>query len=198
MKSELPHKIEAILFWKAEPVEAGRLAKLLNASVDDVIGAARELAGALAGRGIALIETTAGSETNDIVFELRTAPEMSSLIEQLTREELIRDVGKAGLETLAIVLYKSPVTRREIDYIRGVNSQFILRNLLMRRLVERQPSPNDQRSFVYVPTPDLLGYLGITTIEQLPDFESYRTKIVEIERMGAEVKSDVPSSQTTP
>ena len=80
-------------------------------------------------------------------------------------------MGRAGLETISIILYKAPVPKSEIDFIRGVNSQFILRNLLIRGLVERIPSSSG-RGGAYRPTLDLLRYLGVTKVEELPDYES--------------------------
>jgi len=114
--------------------------------------------------------------TNDDVM-LGTTKEMSSTIEKLTKEELVRDLGKAGLETLSIVLYQGPISRADIDFIRGVNSQFILRNLLIRGLVERVENPKDARSFLYKTTLSLLAHLGITKIEELPEYSQVRDDI---------------------
>ena len=86
----------------------------------------------LKGRGLSLVRT-------DDEVMLGTAKEFSGLIEDLAKEELSRDLGKAGLETLSIVLYLGPITRADIDYIRGVNSQFILRALLIRADGPGQP-----------------------------------------------------------
>ena len=121
-------------------------------------------------RGLTLIQT-------DTEVMLGTAKEFSPLIEQLTKEELSRDLGKAGLETLSIVLYQGPISRADIDYIRGVNSQFILRNLLIRGLVERIDNPKDARSFLYKTTLDLLAHLGISKVEDLPEYEKVRSDI---------------------
>jgi segregation and condensation protein B len=108
---------------------------------------------------------------------LGTSKDISSLIETLSKEELVKDLGKAGLETLSIILYQGPISRAEIDYIRGVNSNFILRNLLIRGLVERVENPNDQRSFLYKPTLELISYLGLSKITDLPDYETVRKDI---------------------
>ena len=75
------------------------------------------------------------------------------------------EIGKAGLETLAIVLYNGPVSRREIDYIRGVNSSFILRNLCVRGLVEREADSKDQKIFKYRSSLNLLAHLGIKRLK---------------------------------
>lgn len=177
----LPQQIEAILFWKAEPVAVGKLASLLNTDVETVRKGIAELEVQLNGRGIALVRT-------DDEVMLGTSKELSSLIEQLTKDELTRDLGKAGLETLSIVLYQGPITRAEIDYIRGVNSQFILRALLIRGLVERVDNPKDQRSFLYKTTLELLAHLGISKVEDLPEYERVR-KDIEAVRQSTEAQS---------
>ena len=155
---KLDTKIEALLFFKGEGVKIKELVKLLKTDKEDVENALLELKEKLSDRGIGLIRK------EDEVM-LGTVSEMSDLIEEIRKEELTKDLGKAGAETLSIVLYKGPITRAEIDYIRGVNSTFILRNLLIRGLVEKVPNPKDQRSFLYKPTLELLSYLGISGIK---------------------------------
>jgi len=71
------------------------------------------------------------------------------------------------------------VRRSEIDYIRGVNSSYILRNMVMRGLVERISIPNN-RSFVYRPTFELLAYLGISCVEELPNYGLVNKQIEQI------------------
>jgi segregation and condensation protein B len=108
---------------------------------------------------------------------LGTHPDLSELMLSIRKEELSRDIGKAGLETLSIILYKGEVARSEIDYIRGVNSSFILRNLLIRGLVERFTNPSDSRSYLYKPTFQLMSFLGITKIEDLPKYEEVEEQL---------------------
>jgi segregation and condensation protein B len=166
----LSAKIEAILFWKAEPVSIKKLASLLNEKVEGVKAGLIELEKTLVGRGVTLVQTD-----EDVM--LGTAKELSPLIEQLTKDELTRDLGKAGLETLSIVLYQGPISRSDLDYIRGVNSQFILRALLIRGLVERIDNPADARSYLYKTTIDLLSHLGISKVSELPEYEQVRKDI---------------------
>ena len=166
----LSQQLEAILFWKAEPVSVKKLATLLGTDATDIKSGLRELENTLKDRGLTLVQTD-----EDVM--LGTAKELSPLIEKLTKEELSRDLGKAGLETLSIILYQGPITRADIDYIRGVNSQFIVRNLLIRGLVERVENPKDARSFLYKTTLDLLSDLGISKIEELPEYELVRRDI---------------------
>ena len=106
----------------------------------------------------------------DNEITLCTAPELSPLIEDLQKEELNKDLSKASLETLSIVLYKNGATRAEIDYIRGVNSSFTLRALSVRGLVEKITDPKDNRRYLYKPSFDLLSFMGVKSIEELPEY----------------------------
>lgn len=160
----LVNQVEALLFYKNEPVKLGWLVKRLATNEEALNEALNELEGELENRGFVLMR-------KDNEVRLGTNPEMSGMIEDLVKEEISRDLGRAGLETLSIVLYNGPISRTDIDYLRGVNSQFILRNLLVRGLVERVPSETDKRSLLYRPTFDLLSHLGITDIKELPDYD---------------------------
>lgn len=166
----LENKIEAILLFKNEPVTINALSKILNESVENIKVAVDDLQNKYTERGIVVV-------TNGNEVALGTHPEASGLIEKIQKDELSRELGRAGLETLAIVLYKGPVSRREIDYVRGVNSSFILRNLLIRGLVERTESEMGERSFSYKPTLELLRHLGVGKKEDLPDFKTAFGKI---------------------
>lgn len=166
----LDAKIESILFWKAEPISISKIAKILEISEPEVKSAIETLEKNLQGRGLALV-------MKDDEVTLRTSPEMSQIIEKLTKDELSRDLGKAGLETLSIILYQGPISRKEIDYIRGVNSNFIVRNLLVRGLIEKVENPKDQRSFLYKPTFELLSFMGISKIEDLPEYANVKKEL---------------------
>lgn len=159
-----PNTIEAILFYKNEPMSVSELARVLGSDEKEIQAAVERLEEDLKKRGMRL------SRKDDDV-QLVTAAEVSDLIEKITKEELAKDLGQAGLETLAIVLYRGPVSRSEIDWIRGVNGSFTLRNLMIRGLVERILNPKDSRSFLYRPTFELMNQLGITRIEDLPDYK---------------------------
>ena len=172
---DLPAQIEAVLFWKSEPVKVSELVESLSQGEAKVNQALEELTKRLSGRGLAVVRT------NDQVM-LGTAPEAGDLITQLAKEELARDIGKAGLETLAIILYRGPVPRAEIDYLRGVNSGFILRHLLVRGLVDKITNPADARSFLYRPTFELLSWLGVKEIATLPDYQRVAAELTILEK----------------
>lgn len=168
----LAEQLEAILFFKAEPVSYTYLTKLLDIERATLEAAAQELEERLAKNdgSFALIR-------NDDELLLTTSKKHSALIERIIKEEVVRDLGKAGLETIALVLYRGPISRREIDHVRGVNSTFVLRNLLVRGLVDKIPSPQDQRTFLYAPSTALIAHLGITKREDLPEFNKLNTEI---------------------
>ena len=176
----LTAQIEAILFWKAEPVTVADLSRYLSRSEGEITQALDVLAVQLSDHGITLVRN------NDAVM-LGTAPEAGDLIERLTKDELSRDIGKAGLETLTVVLYHGPATRAEIDYIRGVNSSFILRHLLVRGLVDKIPNPADARSFLYRPTFELFSWLGVKEISELPDYRQV------VDELATVIKNSTPT-----
>lgn len=163
--------IESILFYKSEPLSITELGKILGRNEEEIKAALVDLESKLSERGIALV-------WNQEKVRLGTNPEASDFIENLLKEELSKDLGKAGLETLSIILYCGPLTRSEIDFIRGVNSTFIVRNLAIRGLIEKVDNPNDQRSFLWRPTFELLSYLGVTKVTDLPDYEEVRKNVI--------------------
>lgn len=199
----LEHAIEALLFWKGEPMSFKEICKSLSlsdkdatnssathgkVSEDDVHEALAKLVDNLKGRGIVLMAN------EDQEYMLGTSNEASAFIEKLTKEELNKDLGKASLETLSIILYQGPIKRSQIDYIRGVNSTFILRNLLIRGLIEKKPAPDDNRTSIYSASFKLLSYLGVADVKDLPNFELVKN---EIEKFKTEQDTEVnePASE---
>ncbi len=168
----LEKKIESILFFRNEPVTIAELAKILGESRENLQLSISNLQKEYQDRGIVLI--TDGEQVS-----FGTHPENADLIEKLQKEEFSRELGRAGLETLAVIAYRGPISRREIDQIRGVNSGFILRTLLIRGLIERVESSTGERSFTYKPTLKLFQHLGVSSREGLPQYESAFKKIEE-------------------
>ena len=179
----LSSQIEAVLFFKAEPLSVKRLSQILKREEGEIKNAIRELREELKGRGLTLVEW-------EDEVTLGTSKDASGIIEALTKDELVKDLGKAGLETLSIILYQGPLSRADIDYIRGVNSNFILRNLLIRGLIERVENPKDQRSFLYKPTLELISHLGLSHIAELPDYESVQHDIEAFKNAQEETRHE--------
>jgi len=169
---KLSKNIEAVLFISGGPITIPRLCDIFKKNEDEIKTALKDLGTDLENRGICLI-----SNQNEVM--LGTSADSSEYCEDIIKEELNKTMGKAGLETLAIVLYKDKVTRAEIDYIRGVNSTFTLRNLSIRGLVERKINPRDKRSFIYSPSFELLRFLGINKNNELPNFLEFKKQLEE-------------------
>jgi segregation and condensation protein B len=160
----LEASIEAVLFAAGEPIEKKRLGTLLGEQPIAIQNALDELRASLENRGLTLVDTT------DEV-ELRTAADAADVVTKLREGELSKDLGRAGLEALAVVLYRGGATRSEIDWIRGVNSAGIVRSLMLRGLIERNDDPSDRRRFRYTATTDALAHLGVGSIKELPRYE---------------------------
>ena len=187
---ELEKKIEALLFWKGEPIKQRRLAEIFNVKDEEISEAIEKFKKAYEGRGVVLME-------KDDEVMLGTAPELSDFFENLQKEELNKELSKASLETLSIVLYKNGVSRAEIDYIRGVNSSFTLRALSIRGLVEKTTDPKDNRRYIYKPSFELLSYMGIKSVEELPDYGEVSNSInVAAKSLEEEIKKE--TEETSP
>ncbi len=169
----LAKQLEALLFYKGEPVTSTALSALLGVTVEEVQAAGVVLKKTLEGRGLTLV-------TEGEYLSLATASSLSDLIQQVRKEELEGPLGKAGLETLAIIIYRGPVSKSDIEYIRGVNCSSIIRSLMMRGLIERVENPSDKRSFLYRPTPELPASLGLSSTTEVPDYEAVRTRVQAI------------------
>lgn len=168
---------EAMLFSHGDPISAKKLAVAALVSEAEAKGALAELSRELEDRGIVLIE-------KDGEWQLGTNPKFAAEIETLMKREFSEELSRAALEVLAIIAYKGPITRVEIEYVRGVNSSFSIRNLLLRGLVERNEHPHDARTWLYRVSFDFLKYLGLTRIEDLPQFSELHKSRIEILEEG--------------
>ena len=160
--------IEAVLFAYGEPIQIKKIFKLLNAGEEEIKEALERLNQRYSeeNRGLKLIFA-------DEKVQLTTKPEFSPLLENFAKEEFKEDLTPAALETLSIIAYFGPISKAKIDYFRGVNSAFILRNLLMRGLIDRSEKSKEE-GYAYSLSFDALKHLGISKIEELPEYEKYK------------------------
>lgn len=158
--------IESILFSIGEPISIEKLAKTLGKNKDLVKRTIENLENDYEreDRGLRIIKK--GEKV-----QLVSAPENGHYIEKLIKDELQEGLTPVSLEALAIVAYKGPIARAEIEEIRGVNSSYILRNLLIRGLIERKGHPEDARAYIYEVSFDFLRKLGLKSIEELPEYK---------------------------
>jgi len=170
-------KIEALLFVSSGMVSKYQLGKTLELSDGDVEKCLNELEMHFksAGHGLRLMRIK-----NKV--QLMTDPMFSKTIESFLELETTNTLSQAALETLAIIAYKQPVTRPEVDVIRGVNSDGVMRTLLSKGLIEelgRADTPG--RPIYYGTSPEFLQYFGLETLESLPfvDFDALEFNINE-------------------
>jgi segregation and condensation protein B len=167
--NDIERKIEAVLFAVGDPISVKKLSSVTGEEVEAVNQAVSALKEKYLSpeSGIHIIE-------HDTGLQLATKPEVAGVIERLVKSEVHESLSPATLETLSLVSYLGPITKSSLEYIRGVNSSFTLRNLLIRGLVERIPHPKKPNTYLYRPTSDLIRHLGIEKKEDLPDFGKYQ------------------------
>lgn len=171
--NELAKKIEALLFVSGEGMTISRLSSILKKKDEEIKGGITELE-----RHFEESHSLSVLKEGDRIA-LVTSKEASKIVEGFAKEEFAGELTRAALEALTIIAYKGPVKRVEIDYIRGVNSSFIIRNLLMRGLVERVRDLKDSRAYLYRASADFLKFLGIASISDLPEYGSCVAKLEE-------------------
>ncbi|RJQ35244.1 SMC-Scp complex subunit ScpB [Candidatus Parcubacteria bacterium] len=169
---------QSYLFIEGGSLSMKKLSQLLGCTESETQAAISELKAAIEGSGLALAQT-------EREVALVTAPRVSDTIKATFEEQLQRDIGEAGLEVLATVLYRGASTRAQIDYIRGVNTSSTVRNLLSRGLLERVSNPEDSREYLYRATTELLAHLGVQTAEELPDYGTISSELAAFEKTAA-------------
>jgi segregation and condensation protein B len=190
-RAEQKRVIEAVLFLTEEPLKAEKIALVLATSLDEAEALMKDLKEdlAAAGRGIQVFETATG-------FQMGTSPELAPYLERAFSEDVSSNLSAAALEALAIIAYKQPVTRIEIESIRGVRSEHVLENLLKRKLIKingRKEGPG--RPLLYGTTADFLKYFGLRELAELPPLEAGTEAEAETE---IETKTETAPTSTDP
>lgn len=157
--------IESLLFISIRPLTAQKIA--------DVTGRdAKEIAAALD----ALVQESNTEERgmhiqkNGTKYQMVTAPHASAAVDQFLKDEVTSELTQPQLETLTVIAYRGPIAKTELELIRGVNCSLILRNLLMRGLIEEKED-RQRMVQVYSVSFEFMRFLGITEVSQLPDFQ---------------------------
>ncbi|OHA01110.1 MAG: SMC-Scp complex subunit ScpB [Candidatus Sungbacteria bacterium RIFCSPLOWO2_02_FULL_48_13b] len=170
----LKAKIESILLIVgSEGVSLKRLREILGQDESAIRQTLSELAQDYGSHGIRILQK--GDE-----WQFGTAPEENKTVEDLIKSEFAESLSRASLEVLATIAYKGPITRAEVEHIRGVNSSFSIRSLLLRGLVERIENPKDARSYLYKISFDFLKHLGIEKVENLPEWDEYHKTAIAV------------------
>lgn len=162
--------LEALLFYYGEPLDEKKISKFLEVPEKKcgvLIEALSAKLDADDKSGLTLLK-------RGNFFQLATKPSLARLGQKLIQEEFKEELTPAAVETLSIIAYLGPIPRSTVDYIRGVNSSFILRSLLMRGLVTRGFQTARKNTFEYQMSFDCLKHLGLNKIEDLPEYEKYK------------------------
>lgn len=171
----LESKIESLLFVAAKPLSVKKIAELAKAEDGQVKESLKKLMTKYnqPDNGINLLE-------NGSSYQLATGSLNRKLVQDFLKDEMTGELSKPSLETLTIIAYRGPVTKPEIEQIRGVNCSLILRNLLIRGLIQSEDDKKAMKTY-YSITFDFMRYLGLTEIKDLPNYE----KLNQDENMSA-------------
>ena len=167
--SNIKSKIESLLFVSGEEISLKAIKKALGEAGDDEIWeAVNALAEDYKDRGVRVIQ-------KDDKMQMVSAPENAPVIETLVKSHLAGELSQVSLEALACVAYHEPISKIEIDELRGVNSVFSLRSLSMRGLIEESASSenSDSKTKYYKTTLDFLKKLGIEKVSDLPRYDEF-------------------------
>ena len=160
-------RVEALLCVAASPVTTSQLGEALSIDskrVDEILGELAQLYSNQ--RGISL-------QWHGGRVQLTTAPEFGEDIEKFLGLEATQRLSKAAIETLAIIAYRQPVTRPGIDAVRGVSSDGVIKSLLSKGLIQevgRAEGPG--RPILFSTTAEFLQHFGLSSLAQLPPYES--------------------------
>lgn len=179
---ELKHLIENVLFVSGEPISVKKLSQILEQDENTINTGIKELTDDMQVRGLKIAE-------KDDKIQMITSPEAAKFIEKFVASNLKEDLSEAAMETLAAISYLGPVTKQEIEHLRGVNCAFTLRNLLIRGLIEKTEE-RFGRFALYKISFDFLKKLGIGKEQNLPQYETYKEEIKSLLNKNRETETE--------
>lgn len=165
----LQSQLESLLFVAIKPLAVKELAALTKSKTKEAEEALENLAKEYSSRGsgLALIK-------NNGQYQLTTAPDNATLIQEFLKDETSGELSQPSLEALTIIAYRGPIGKLELERIRGVNCSLIIRNLLLRGLIEEKYNKATDENH-YTVTHDFIRFLGLGSLEELPDYEKLRS-----------------------
>ncbi len=157
-------KIESLLLVTAKPLSFKELAKLLDTEVTEIETACQQLQETYnqPDHGIQVL-------VNNNQIQLVTNPDNVAIVKSFLQAETTGELSRPSLETLTIIAYRQPITKEALEQIRGINCSLILRNLLIRGLIEAKEIKGGLTT-TYSLTMDFLRFLGVHKVEELPEF----------------------------
>lgn len=165
--------LESLIFTSGKPIKIKKLAQITKLSDIEIKKELNDLNEEYK-EGMRGIILTAKDDSVQMVSN----PEYSEYVQSLVTEDLQEDLSRVALETLSIIAYRCPITRAELELIRGVNCIYILRNLMIRGLIEKAKSEKDSRKSIYRVSFKFLRHLGVSSNRELPDYEKLSREIL--------------------
>jgi segregation and condensation protein B len=193
---QIKSKIESLLFISAKPMALSQLVDLLKDDKDKVMKAGDELVEDYKSnqRGIQIIK-------NGSKYQMVSSPENAQLVQEFIKDETTGELSRPSLETLTIIAYRGPISKAELNQIRGINCALILRNLLIRGLIEvkniksASEEEADGQSEMYSVTFDFIRFLGINDVKELPDYEKLSQDNIVDQILHKEEKNEKPTEE---
>ncbi|MBI4812527.1 SMC-Scp complex subunit ScpB [Candidatus Falkowbacteria bacterium] len=158
-------QIESLLFISAKPMSAKQLAGLVGKPSKEAEAVGDELVEYYKNNksGIQIIKN--GSD-----YQMVSSPENAKLVREFIKDETSGELTRPSLEALTVIAYRGPISKIDLDRIRGVNCALILRNLLLRGLIEGRMDKKKNETYYNI-TFDFIRFLGINDARELPDYE---------------------------
>ncbi|MBI5765738.1 SMC-Scp complex subunit ScpB [Candidatus Falkowbacteria bacterium] len=163
--SILKSQLESLLFISAKPLSIKKMSDVLRAKENEIKIAADELVKEYKDKqgGMLIIK-------NNTQYQMSTHPDNAKLIQEFIKDETTGELTRPSLETLTVIAYRGPIAKVDLEQIRGVNCSLILRNLMIRGLIEARED-KQKKQIYYNITFEFMKFLGITDVRELPDYE---------------------------
>lgn len=193
-ENNLKAVIEALLFASEKPLTLEKIKNVLDTlEVGQIRGLVEELKSEYekSERGLRVVEVAGG-------FQIITAPGFAPFLKRFFKERFTEKLSKPALQTLAIIAYKQPLTKLEIELLRNVNIDGVMKNLLDKDLIRvagRKKTPG--RPIVYGTTRKFLEYFGLKSLEELPKMEEFSKLAINSEQVDIEVENEEAAPATS-
>jgi segregation and condensation protein B len=179
---KLQHLLESLFFVSSRPLSLKELVDFSKQDAKEVESAINELMSEYSenNRGLRIIE-------NNKKYQMASAPDNAKLIQDFLQTEVSGELTPASLETLTIIAYRSPIKKSDLEKIRGINCSLILRNLLIKGLIEEKNTSDNEES-EYSPSLEFIKFLGVNSLKDLPDYDKFHNN-EDIDKLLGKIES---------
>ena len=180
---ELKYLLESLLFVSGKPLEIKDLSSFLKKDKQEIETALQELMTEYKNRNCGLRIIESGKK-----YQMASAPDNAKVVQDFLQTEVSGELTPASLETLTIIAYRGPIKKSDLEKIRGINCSLILRNLLIRGLVEEIDKDAEDKE--YNVSLEFIKFLGLDSVKDLPDYDKFHNN-ENIDRLLGKI--EIPS-----